>query len=82
MSSPRFAREATAAVLAPIGIWINGWAHPYVFDATIALIAALALYEFLALGRHKGYAIPVTLCIAVMTCVMWSSSERPSNVAP
>jgi hypothetical protein len=43
VSSPRFAREATTAVLAPFAIWAVGWSHPYVFDATIALIAALAL---------------------------------------
>ena len=80
MSSPRFAREATAAVLAPIGIWINGWAHPYVFDATIALIAALALYEFLVLGRCKGYTLPVPLCIAVMLFVIAAFVFEPISV--
>jgi phosphatidate cytidylyltransferase len=80
VSSPRFAREATAAVLAPIGIWINGWAHPYVFDATIALIAALALYEFLVLGRCKGYVVPVPLCIAVMLFIVAAFVLEPISV--
>lgn len=66
----RFARELTALVGAPIIIWIIGWSHEYVFDATIALVAVLAMYEFLDLGRHKGYTIPMTLCIAIMLVIM------------
>jgi phosphatidate cytidylyltransferase len=80
VSSPRFAREATAAVLALPSIWIVGWAHPYVFDATIALIAALALYEFLILGRCKGYVLPVPLCIAVMLFVVAAFVLEPVSV--
>ena len=75
MSSPRFAREVTAAVLAVPAIWIIGWSHPYVFDAAIALIAALALHEFLILGRRKGYVLPVPLCIVVM---LFMSHRTPS----
>ena len=37
-------RELTALVLAPITIYVIGWANNYVFDAVIGLIAALALY--------------------------------------
>ncbi len=61
----RYAREVTAAILSPLVIWIIGWSHAYVFDATIALIAVLALYEFLVLGRRKGYEVPVVICIAI-----------------
>ena len=80
MSSPRFAREATSAVLAPFAIWAVGWSHPYVFDATIALIAALALYEFLVLGRCKGYVLPVPLCIAVMLFIVAAFVFEPISV--
>lgn len=66
----RFAREITAAVAAPIAIWIIGWSHEYVFDATIALVAVLALHEFLSLGKAKGYDVPVILCIAIMLVIM------------
>jgi phosphatidate cytidylyltransferase len=66
----RFARELTALIAAPIAIWIVGWSHEYVFDAATALIAILAMYEFLDLGRHKGYQIPVALCIAIMLIIM------------
>jgi phosphatidate cytidylyltransferase len=59
-------RELTALVAAPLAIWIVGWAHPYVFDGTMAIVAALALYEFLVLGRRKGYHLPIPLCIVVM----------------
>src|SRR5687768_15860612 len=62
----RFSRELTAAVGAPIVIWIIGWSHEYVFDAVIALVCVLAMYEFLALGKAKGYEVPVVLCIAIM----------------
>jgi len=80
VSSPRFAREATTAVLAPFAIWAVGWSHPYVFDATIAIIAALALYEFLVLGRCKGYVLPVPLCIAVMLFVIAAFVFEPISV--
>jgi phosphatidate cytidylyltransferase len=55
----------SALVLAPLAVWIVGWSHPYLFNAVIALIALLALYEFLILGRKKGYEIPIVLCILV-----------------
>jgi len=80
VSSPRFAREATTIVLAPFAIWAVGWSHPYVFDATIALIAALALYEFLVLGRCKGYVLPMPLCIAVMLFVIAAFVFEPISV--
>lgn len=62
----RFAREITAFIAAPIIIWIIGWSHEYVFNATMAIVAVLALYEFLDLGKHKGYELPVPLCIVIM----------------
>jgi phosphatidate cytidylyltransferase len=76
----RFARELTALVLAPIFIYIVGWSHPYVYDATIAAIGALALYEFLVLGRHKGYTLPIPLCIGVMLVIIASFVLEPLSV--
>jgi phosphatidate cytidylyltransferase len=66
----RFARELTALVAAPIAIWIVLTDTPYVFDVTIALVAILALHEFLSLGRAKGYDLPIYLCIAIMLVIM------------
>jgi phosphatidate cytidylyltransferase len=66
----RFAREITALVAAPAIIWLIGWSHEYVFDSVIAIVAVLAMYEFLDLGRHKGYDIPIPLCIAIMLIIM------------
>jgi len=80
VSSPRFARELTAAVPGVPSIWIIGWSHPYVFDATIALIASLALYEFLILGRRKGHVLPVPLCIAVMLFIIAAFVLEPISV--
>ena len=80
MRSPRFAREVTAAVLAPFAVWIVGWSHPYVFDLAIAAIAVMALHEFLVLGRLKGYVIPVPLCIAVMLFVVAAFVFEPVSV--
>ena len=73
-------RELTALVAAPLAIWIVGWAHPYVFDAAISLCAALALYEFLDLGKQKGYDIPVPLCIAVMLFINAAFILAPISV--
>ena len=66
----RFARELTALVAAPIAIWIVLTDTPYVFDVTIALVAILALHEFLSLGRAKGYVLPIYLCILIMLVIM------------
>ena len=66
----RFTRELTALVAAPIAIWIIWKSHTYVFDATIALIAILALHEFLSLGRAKGYDLPIVLCILIMLVII------------
>ncbi len=66
----RYARELTAAIFAPFVIWLIGWGHEYLFNAVIALVAVLAMYEFIDLGRHKGYHIPLVLCVAVMLIIM------------
>lgn len=66
----RFAREITALVAAPAMIWVIGWGHDYVFNATIALISVLAMVEFLALGKAKGYDVPVVLCTIIMLVIM------------
>lgn len=66
----RFTREITALIAAPAAIWIVGWGHPYVFDGAVALIAVLAMIEFLDLGRKKGYDIPMILCIGIMLVIM------------
>jgi len=76
----KYAREVTALVLTPITVWMIGWAHPYLFDAAIALIGALALYEFLLLGTKKGYYIPVPLCIAVMLFIIAAFVLEPLSV--
>lgn len=66
----RFARELTALVAAPAAIWITGWGPGWLFNATIAIICVLAMYEFLALGKAKGYDVPTVLCIAIMLLIM------------
>src|SRR5688572_38000 len=66
----RFAREITALVAAPAAIWITGWGPVWLFNGTVALICVLAMYEFLALGKAKGYEVPTVLCIAIMLLIM------------
>jgi phosphatidate cytidylyltransferase len=66
----RFSREITAAIASPLVIWLIGWSHEYVFDAVIALVAILAMVEFIDLGRHKGYDIPLPLCIVIVAIIM------------
>lgn len=77
----KYTREITAAVLGPIAIYIIGWSpHRYVFDAAIALIAALALYEFLVLGRRKGFDLPIPLCIVLMLFIIAAFVLEPISV--
>lgn len=66
----RFAREITALVLAPFVIWLIGWGHEYLFNGVIAVVAILAMLEFINLGKAKGYHIAPVLCIAVMLIIM------------
>jgi CDP-diglyceride synthetase len=64
-SSARYTRELTALVLAPVAVWMIGWSHEYVFDGAVALIAVMALHEFITLGKRMGYDIPIVLCAVV-----------------
>ena len=66
----RYARELTALITLPFAVWVVGWSHPYVFDATIAIVSVLALHEFLNLGIRKGYDIPIVLCELVMLFII------------
>lgn len=66
----RFTREITSFALAPFAIWIIGWSHEYVFNAVIAIIAVLAMLEFINLGKAKGYHIAPVLCIVVMLIII------------
>src|SRR5712691_2559467 len=76
----KYTRELTALVAAPIAFWIIRWAPVVVYDGAVALIAALALYEFLVLGRKKGYSIPVVLCILVMLFIVAAFVLEPISV--
>lgn len=66
----KYTRELTSLVAGPVAILIIGWAPPLVFDATVAICALLALYEFLILGRHKGFHLPIPLCMAVAIFIL------------
>lgn len=66
----RFSREITAFIAAPFVIWLIGWGHEYLFNSVIALVAVLAMLEFINLGTAKGYHIPLVLCVAVMLIIM------------
>jgi phosphatidate cytidylyltransferase len=76
----KYTRELTALVLAPIGIYITIWGHAYLFDATVAIIASLALYEFLILGRLKGYDIPIIICVLLMLFIIAAFVLEPISV--
>jgi phosphatidate cytidylyltransferase len=76
----RFARELTTLAVAPLAVWLVGWAPALLFDAAVALIATLALYEFLVLGRHKGYLTPIPLCLLVMLFIIATFILEPISV--
>lgn len=64
--SRRYARELTTLVVGPLLIWIVGWAPDWAYIALIAIVAALALYEFLVLGERKGYQVQKTVSILLV----------------
>jgi CDP-diglyceride synthetase len=76
----KYSRELTAVIGGPIIIWIIGWAPPYLYDAAIALVCGLALYEFLDLGRKKGYPLSMPLCIALMAFILAAFVLEPISV--
>ncbi|HEY2323400.1 MAG TPA: phosphatidate cytidylyltransferase [Thermoanaerobaculia bacterium] len=76
----KYTRELTALIASPVAIWIVGWSHPLVFDATVALCAILALHEFLILGRRKGFHLPVVLCILVAAFILAAFILEPISV--
>ncbi len=76
----KYTRELTTLVVSPFAIWVIGWSHPLVFDATVALCAVLALYEFLTLGKRKGFHLPITLCIFVAVFILAAFILEPISV--
>jgi len=79
-ASSRFTREITAAILSPLAIWIIGWAPNPVFDLVIGIIGTLALYEFLVLGKRKGYTLPIAICVAAMLFIVAAFILEPISV--
>lgn len=65
-----YARELTALAVAPAAIWITGWAPPMVFVVTLTIIALLALWELLTMGRKKAYPIQRPVCLALMLLIV------------
>lgn len=66
----RFARELTTLALGPLLVGIVGWAPAWVWMITIALVAGLAHYEFLALGASKGYPVQRVVPIVLMLLLL------------
>lgn len=66
----KYAREVTALVAAVPAVWIIGWSPKAVFDAIVAICALLALYEFLVLGRKKGFHLPFVLSLGVALLIL------------
>jgi phosphatidate cytidylyltransferase len=73
-------RELTAIVAAIPAIWIIGWSHEYVFDAALAAVALLALYELLKMGRKKGFHLPIPVCLALALFILAAFVLEPLSV--
>src|SRR5688572_238086 len=76
----RATRELTALVISPIVVWIIGWAPPLAFVVMIALIASLALYEFLVLGEAKGYPVHKFLSTSLMLLILAAAVLEPVEI--
>jgi phosphatidate cytidylyltransferase len=76
----KYPRELTAAVAAPLAIWIVGWSPEAVYDVTVTLVCTLALWEFLILGERKGYHLPKTICVLVALFILAAFILEPISV--
>jgi phosphatidate cytidylyltransferase len=68
----RFQRELTSLVAAPLLIWIIGWGPGWLLGALMALGAAAALWELLAMAEGKGLGVPKTLALALLAFLLLS----------
>ncbi|MDX1582695.1 MAG: phosphatidate cytidylyltransferase [Thermoanaerobaculia bacterium] len=77
-SEPRFTREITSFIAAPILIWIIGWTPGIVFALLVAVIAVGGLWEFLNMGAQKGFPmqrlISSLLLVALLVATIWQVS--------
>jgi phosphatidate cytidylyltransferase len=75
-------RIATAAVLIPLAIVLVFWAPFWAFTVATAIVAVLALWEYLALADKLGANTPrIAACVAV--AVLFAFTFRfPDLVAP
>ncbi|MGH9456157.1 MAG: phosphatidate cytidylyltransferase [Thermoanaerobaculia bacterium] len=71
-SPPRYAREITAIILAPIVVAIIGWAPTWAYVGLIVVATALALWEFVTLGERKGYPVQKTISLLLMLLLLWT----------
>ena len=65
-----YTRELTSLVAAPILIWIVGWGPAMLWAGLVVVICALALFEFLVLGEHKGYPVQKTMSILLLGVIL------------
>lgn len=69
----RYARELTTLVAAPLLIWFIGWV-PLGFATLVVLATIVAHWEFLSLGRAKGWpmqrTVPVILLGALLAALL------------
>ncbi|HUF18333.1 MAG TPA: phosphatidate cytidylyltransferase [Thermoanaerobaculia bacterium] len=77
-----FTRELTSIAGAPILIWLVGWAPPLAYVLTIAILAALVLYELLDLGEKKGYPVQKPLSIALLFLLLGGFVLEAISVEP
>ncbi|MCA1733484.1 MAG: phosphatidate cytidylyltransferase [Acidobacteria bacterium] len=68
----RYAREISALVLAPVVIAIIGWAPPWAYVGLVALVAIIALWEFLTFGQKKGYPVQKVLSVILLLILLWT----------
>jgi phosphatidate cytidylyltransferase len=76
-------RVITALILAPAVLAVVWWAPLWLFAGTVALVAALALFEFFALGAQAGMRgyWPWTLLCALLLALAQAAQSRIQSVA-
>lgn len=78
-------RVATAAVLMPVVIALVVWGSTVVVAVAVAVLTAVALWEYFALGEaigHRGYRVWTVICAVLLVFVQLRAAREWDTFGP
>ena len=72
-------RVATAAVLMPVVIALVVWGSTVMVAVAVAVLTAVALWEYFALGEaigHRGYRVWTVICAVLLVFVQLRAARE------